>query len=218
MGHGAPGGHAVELVGDGAGRPLAPADEGGPGPVDGAAGSLGPAGAELQHCPPPGGPDDPVGLGGDEGLVVDGQQQVGLQQLGLDGRGPHGENGLVGEHRGPLGDGKDVPGELKVCQVVQEVLVKDLPAPEVGDVLGVKVEVLDVLNDLLQPGSDGIAPIVRDAAEEEVKVGDPIFVPGLEVSVAHGELIEVAQHGHVQFLICIHGSKLLSFLGGDASR
>ncbi len=96
--------------------------------------------------------------------MVQRQQKKGLDKLGLNGRRADGEDGLVGEHRGPLGDGKDVPGELKVCQVVQEVLVKDLPAPEVGDVLRVKVEVLDVLNDLLQPGSDGIAPIVGDAA------------------------------------------------------
>lgn len=48
VGHGAPGGHAVELVGDGAGRPLAPADEGGPGPRRWRpAGSLGPAGART---------------------------------------------------------------------------------------------------------------------------------------------------------------------------
>ena len=204
MGHGAPGGHAVELVGDGAGGAGAAADVSSPRPVDGAAGALGPAGAELQHGAAPGGPDDAVGLGGDEALVVDGQQQEGLQQLGLDGGGPDGEDGLVGEHRGSFGDGVDVAGEAEVCQVVQKSLVEHVPAAEVLDVLRLKVEVLDILDDLLQPGGDGIAALVGHAAEVQVKVGDPVLVAGLEIAIAHGELVEVAQHGHVQLLVRIH--------------
>ena len=136
--------------------------------------------------------------------MVDGQQQEGLQQLGLDGGSPDGENGLVGEDGGSLGNGVNIAGELKVCQIVQELLVKHLPVPEVLDVLLVEVEVLDVVNDLLQTGGDGIAALVGHAAEIQVKVGDAVLVSGLEIAIAHGELIEVAQHGHVQGLSCIH--------------
>ena len=173
-------------------------------------GALGPAGAEFQHRPPPGGPDDAVGLGGDEALVVDGQQQIGLQQLGLDGGGPHGEDGLVGEDGGALRHGEDVAGEAEVGQIGQKFLVKHLPAPEILDVLRLEVEVLDVLNDLLQARGNGVAALVGDTAEEEVKVGDAILIAGLKISVAHGQLIEIAQHGHVQFLVCVH-SKILCF-------
>ncbi|CAN4020611.1 putative transcriptional regulator, partial [Dysosmobacter welbionis] len=70
-----------------------------PGSGDGAVRALGPAGAELQHRSPLGRPDDPVGLGGDQALVVDGQQGEGLDQLGLDGRRPDRHHRLPGEDR-----------------------------------------------------------------------------------------------------------------------
>jgi hypothetical protein len=49
VGHGARGGHAVALVGHGAGRSGAAADEGRSGAGDGAVDALGAAGAEFQH-------------------------------------------------------------------------------------------------------------------------------------------------------------------------
>ena len=78
MGHGAAGGHAVELVGQRAGRALAAADIGRARTVDRGVDALGAAGAELQHHAPLGRADDAVGLGGDEALVVEREQQEGL--------------------------------------------------------------------------------------------------------------------------------------------
>ena len=149
--------------------------------------------------------------------MVDGQQQIGLQQLALDGGRPDGQNGLIGKDGGSLRHREDIPGKLKVRQVVQEPLIKHFPAPKILDILGLKVEVLDVLDDLLQPSRNGIPPFVRYTAEEQIKMCDPVLVPGLEVSVAHGQLIKVAQHGHVQFLVCIHG-KILCFSDGAFRR
>ena len=58
------------LVGHGAGGAGAAGDVGGPGAQDGAVRPLGPAGAELGHRTALRRPDDAVGLGGDEALVV----------------------------------------------------------------------------------------------------------------------------------------------------
>ena len=118
------GGGAVHLVGHGAGGAGAAGDIAGPGAQQSAVGPLGPAGAELGHWPALGGPDDAVGLGGDEGLVVEGQQDVGLDKLGLNGGGADGEDGLPGEDGGALGHGPDVAGEAEGQQIVQKFLAE----------------------------------------------------------------------------------------------
>ena len=122
VGHGAAGGDAVELVGDGAGRSPAAADVCGPGAGDGAVGALGPAGAELQHRAPLGRPDDPVGLGGNQALMVDRQQGEGLDQLGLDGRCPHRHHRLPGKDRRALRHRPDVAGKPEIPQILQKLL------------------------------------------------------------------------------------------------
>ena len=148
--------------------------------------------------------------------MVDGQQQEGLDELGLDGRSPDGDEGLIGEDRGAFGDGIDIAGELEVFQVGQELLVEHLPVPEVLDVLRGEVEVLDVLHHLLQTGGNGVAALVGNGTEVQVEVGDAVPVTALEISIAHGELVEVTQHGHVQALTSIHDTFLL-FHGGGSS-
>ena len=157
----------------------------------------GPAGAELGHRTALRRPDDAVGLGSDEALVVQAQQHEGLDELGLDGRGPHGEDGLPREDGGALRHGPDVAGETELAQIVQEGLGKAALGAEVGDVLLVKAQLLDILDDLGQPRRYSKASLVRDRAEEHVKVADALAQSGLEVPVAHGELIEVAQHGQI---------------------
>ncbi len=157
VGHGAAGGGAVELVGHGAGGAGAAGDIGGPGAQHGAVRPLGPAGAELGHRPALGRPDDAVGLGGDEGLVVQAQQHEGLDKLGLDGGGADGENGLPGEDGRALRHRPDVAGKAEVAQIVQKLLAEAALAAQIGDVLLVKVQLLDIVDDLLQAGGDGKA-------------------------------------------------------------
>ena len=58
----------------------------------------------------------------------------------------------------------------------------------------------------LKARRDGKAASVRDRAEINVKIGDAIFEAGLEIAVAHGQLVEIAEHGHVQFFFRFHGT------------
>ena len=197
MGHGAGGGDAVGLVADGAGGAVDAADVGRPGPHDGAVHPLSPAGAELQHRAAVGSPDHPVGLGSDEALVVDAQQGVGLDELGLGGGRPDRHKGLAGEYRRALRHSPDIAGKAESAEIVQKILLEKVFAPEIGDVLLVKVEVPDVLHQLLQPRRDGEAAAVRHAAEEYVKVGDALLHPLAEVAVGHGHLVKVKEHGQV---------------------
>ena len=204
--HGAPGGHAVQLVRDGAGGAAAAADIRGPCADDGGVGALGPAGAELQHRAAPCSPDDAVGLGGNEALVVDGQQGKGLDKLCFNGRSPHHHQGLLGEHRGPLRHGINVAGKPEISQIFQEFLAEQVPPPKIRNVLLGEVQVLDVVDQLLQARGNGKAALVRHPAEEHVKIRDLILEAVLEIPVAHGQLIKVAEHGHVQLFLNVHPS------------
>ena len=202
--HGAAGGHAVNLIGDGAGGAGAAADIGSACAHDGRVSALRPAGAELQHGASLGGADDAVGFGGDQALVVDGQQRECLDQLGFDGRGTHHHQRLLGEHRCALGNGVDIAGKAEISEIVQKLLAEQVPAAEISDVLLGEMQVLDVVDQLLQSRCNGEAAAVGHLAEEHVEIGDAILAAGLEVAVAHGQLIEVTEHGHVQLFLSFH--------------
>ncbi len=204
MGHGAAGRYAVQLVGDRAGGACTAADISRPGSGDGAVRALGPAGAELQHRSPLGRPDDPVGLGGDQALVVDGQQGEGLDQLGLDGRRPDRHHRLPGEDRRPLRHRPDVARETEVPQVAQEILGEQVLVPQEGDVLLVEVQVLNILDQLFQTRADREPAVVRHVAEKHIEIGDPILEPCPEIAVAHSQLIKIAEHRQIEFLFRFH--------------
>ena len=204
VGHGPCGGNAVDLVGNGAGGTCAAADKGGPGSGHGAGDALGPAGTEFQHGAAVSRPADAVGLGGDQALVVKLQQQIGLQQLGLNGRGADSKDRFPGEDRRALRHGPDVAGKLEIPQVVEKGLVKDASAPEIVNVLLVKVQILNIVDDLLQPGRNGEAAAVRYLPEEYVKIGHAILHTAHKVAVAHCKLVKIAQHGQIDAVSAFH--------------
>ena len=161
-------------VGDCAGGADAAADVGGPGPQDRRVIALGPAGAELHDRAALGGAADAVGFGGDQRLEVDREEHHRLHQLGLDDRAFDDDDRFVGEDRGAFLHRPDVAGKFEIPQVVKECLAEDLFAPEEGDVLLGKVEVLEVPHQLFQAGADREAGLIRDLAEKHIE--DRAFV------------------------------------------
>ena len=136
--------------------------------------------------------------------MIDGQQQEGLDQLRFNGRGADGENGLLGENRRSLGDGPDVAGKVKMTQIRQKFLGKQIPALQIRQVLGIKMQILDVVDDLLQPGCDGEAAVIRTLAKKHVKIANTILQSALKIPVSHGQLIKIAEHGQVQLFFGFH--------------
>ena len=77
--------------------------------------------------------------------------------------------------------------------------------PETFDMVPLrKMQRLDVVNHLLQTGADGEAALIRHIPEKHIEIGNAILITCLKITVAHGQLIEVAEHGHVQPLFVIH--------------
>ena len=136
--------------------------------------------------------------------MVDAQQGEGLDELGLGGGGADSHQRLAGEYRRPLRHGPHIPGEAECTQVVQKILLEQVFAAQIGDVFPVKVEIPDILHQLLQAGGNGEAAPIGHPAEEHVKIGDALPHPLTEIAVGHGHLVEVKQHGQVQSLLMFH--------------
>ena len=66
------------------------------------------------------------------------------------------------------------------------------------------MKVLNILNDLFQAGCDCKTTTIRTTAEEQIKIGDPVLVAGLKIALAHGQFVEIAQHGQIQFIVDYH--------------
>ena len=206
MRHRARGSDAVELVGEDAGRPSAAAYVGRARAEDRPVRALRAARAELEHDPPLRGADYPVRLCCDQALVVYLQEQVCLDELRLYRRGAHGEDGLARENRRPLRHGPDVPGELEAAQIVEERLGELAARAEVCYVLLAEMQVFDIFHDLLQPGGDREAAVVRHVAVKEVEIRYPVLEPRLEIAVAHRQLIKIAEHRVVRSTCVVHAA------------
>ena len=133
-------------------------------------------------------------------------------------------NGLPGEDGRALGDGPDVAGEPEVPQVVQEFLGEKTLAPEVVNVPLGEVEVLHIVDELVQARADGEAAIVRHVPEEDIKIGDAVLIPGLQIAVSHGELVEITEKAQVQLFLfhktpqrIRHGARPMPCFAGETS-
>ena len=149
-------------------------------------------------------PADAAGLGGNQTLVVELQQQIGFQQLGLNGRSTDRKDRFPGENGRPLRHGPDVAGKFEIAQIFEKSFVKDASAAEIGNVLLVKVKLLNIVYDLLQPGRNGKAAAVRYFPEEYVKIGHAILHTAHKVAIAHRKLVKIAQHGQIDAVCAFH--------------
>ena len=157
--------------------------------------------AELENDPALGSAADSVCLRGNKALMVYLKQNIGLYKLRLDGRCAHDHERLAREHGCALGNGPDIALEPEIAQVFEKLLGEHLPAAQILDILVVKVQILNVFNHLLQPRGDGKAAVVGILAVKNIKIG--YFIPHavVEISVAHRELVVIAQHGEVKLSV-----------------
>ena len=143
--------------------------------------------------------------------MVELKQHIGLQKLRLNCRGAHGDNRLMREDGRPLRHGPDVAGELEIGEVGEEALVKDAARAQILDILGLKVQLLHVVYNLLKTGCDGKTGAVRHGAVEDVEIGYLVLPARGEVAVAHGQLVKIAQHGQID-AVCSFHNNLLFFI------
>lgn len=80
---------------------------------------------------------------------------------------------------------------MEVGQVVKKVWLVEAQRLEVGQVGGGKVQVLELIDDLGQPGGDHEAAVVGNGPEKDVKDRPAIIGQGGQVTVGHRKFVEV---------------------------
>ena len=212
MGHGAQSGHAELPVRHHTGGTGSACNIGGASAQNGAVSALGPAGAKLHHSPTLGSANHAAGLGGDQALVVDGQQDHGLDELGLDDRAAHRDDGLAGEDDLAFGNGPHVTFKFEIAEIVQKALGETTAALQIGNILLGKAQILQILHHLLHAGHNGVTAVVGDLAEKHIEICDGICHAVFKIAVGHGQLIKVGEHRQVLFhVLCLLPAKPQGF-------
>ncbi len=162
-------------------------------------------------------PHHPVGFGGDQALVVDGEQHHGFDKLRLHHRPAHGDNRLMRENRRTLRDRPYVAGKFKMAQIIEEFLAENLLGAQVFDVRLGKRKVPEVIDQLLNAGHDRQAAAVRDFPEEHIEIGDLVAPAVGEKPVGHRQLVKIGQQRQIiaaerRFLFPVHDKPILFHL------
>ena len=129
--------------------------------------------------------------------MIQGQQQVGFDELGLNHRAPDGDDGLVREDGRPFRHRPYVAGKAEVPEIREEILTEQPAAAQVCDILLRKGQMAQIAHHLLDSGHDGHAAAVRNMPEKHIEIGDLVAEPVLQEPVGHGQLIKIGQHGQV---------------------
>ena len=111
--------------------------------------SLGPAQSEFHYAVALGRIDDALRLGGNEALVIDDVKQCCLDELGLHNGSNDLDKRFPGKNHGSFWNGVDIACKAEFVEIAQEVLLKHIQTSQVFNVTVIKMQVLNVLNDLL---------------------------------------------------------------------
>ena len=133
--------------------------------------------------------------------MVEGDQQQRFQQLALDGRAFHRNNGLLGEDGHTFFNGPDVAMQLEIGQVVEELLIKHTGGAEIRNVLVGEFQIIHGFDELLQAGHDGVAAAIRHTTEEHIKDGNLVLIAFIQISGGHRQLVEVRHRRQIAFYI-----------------
>ena len=81
-----------------------------------------------------------------------------------------------------------------------------MPSPQIIHVIVREVQVLDIVNDLLQAGHNGITAFVGILPEEHIKDNGLIFLC-LKIALHHREFIQIGKQSKI---LCTHSFTLFS--------
>ena len=139
--------------------------------------------------------------------MVDDVEQRGLDQLRLEYGRAHADKRLAGKHHRALGHGLNVAAEVEMPEQIQKALVEEVQRAQILDVALLKVQVFDVVDQLLETRGHGVAGHLGGLAVEHIEYRAVAEHVALVVAVHHGQLIEVGHHRQIA-----HGKITLSFL------
>ncbi len=77
---------------------------------------------------------------------------------------------------------------------------------KIGNIVFVKVQVLDVFDNLFQTGKYGKTTLVGIFAVKHIKYHLGFFVLFGKVAVCHSHFVQIHHHGNISFIKLAHGS------------
>ncbi len=182
------------LVGNGAGGTAAARDVGRSRAVNRPVAALSTTGAELHNGSALGGADYPVCLCGNKALVIYADEHHSLHKLRLYSGPADGDHGLSGENRRTLRYRPYIAAEAEVFQVLKKSLAENALCPQVLYIVVVKAETVHIVYHLVKAAHYGKAPVVGNASEKHIKVGDHFPHTVLKVAVRHCQLVKIGKH------------------------
>jgi len=108
--------------------------------------------------------------------------------------GPQCGEWVHGEENSALGHGIHIPLETEPCEVTDHVFRKSVARRKVFQLLIGKPQVFEKFDDRLEPRCHEESPLIWQGAYEEFENGGLVHPP-IQVTLKHGELIEVCQEG-----------------------
>ena len=119
-------------------------------------------------------------------------QDRGFYKLRFHNRGNHLNKGLHREYNRSFRNCVDIACKTKLCEIFEEIFVEHLKAPQILDILHIKMKVLYIVDYLIQTAADGIPAAGGILPVECVKNHNVICVI-LKIPLHHGKLIKIGQ-------------------------
>ena len=107
---------------------------------------------------------------------------------------------LIGEDDRAFGHGIDFPGKAQLPEKVQKCFAEQVQGTQIGDILFIKVKVVDIVDNAFHSAHDRITGLLP-GPEKNIEYRFILIHALGEIAVHHGELIEVRHHGKISFLV-----------------
>ena len=109
----------------------------------------------------------------------------------------YGHQRLTRENNRTLRHRPDITCKFKGTQIIKKLLTEAALLAQVGNIVLIKVQIVDVLNHLLKACGNGIAAVIGVGAIKHVKVRDGVAHTLFKVAVCHRHFIIVKQHREI---------------------
>ena len=171
------------------GRTVKSADHGGSGSPKSRIVALGTAETEFHQCIVRCDSADTPGFGGNQTFMVQNHGESCFKNHRLCRRSVETEQRFSRKSNRPFGNGINIAGEMKVCQIVQKFGIKNTETIQIGNILLGKSE---IFYKVLQVGKTchyRIAAVKRIFSVKAVKYNFPFMTVYLKKCIRHRELV-----------------------------
>ena len=128
-------------------------------------------------------------FGRNQRLVIDNIEQCSFKKLCFHNWRNDADNRFSGKNDRTFRNSQNFAGESKSRELFKKSVIKDFQTPQIGDVIGGKMEVLYIVNRLLKTCRNGISGHITLLAIENIKAGAIFFHAETQITIHHGQFI-----------------------------